>query len=129
MNTQIPPELDLIGKRIVHAAYTVHTHPGPGLLERVYELCLAHELRKRGLIVEQQVLVPIRYDTLIVEEGLRIDLLAEKQVIVELKAVELLLPVHQAQVITYLKLTGLRLGYLINFNAPLIKSGIHRYVL
>jgi len=122
-------ELDVVGKRIVHAAYTVHSTLGPGLLEKVYELCLAHELKKSGLMVEQQILVPIRYDTLVVEEGLRIDLLVNKQVVVELKAVEQLLPVHQAQTLTYLKLTNLRLGYLINFNVPLIKDGIHRYVL
>jgi GxxExxY protein len=122
-------ELDVIGKRIVHAAYLVHSALGPGLLEKVYELCLLHELKKGGLRGENQVCVPIRYDSLDIEEGLRIDILVESRIVIELKAVEQLLPVHQAQVLTYLKLTRLRLGYLINFNVPLIKNGIHRYIL
>jgi GxxExxY protein len=122
-------ELNEMGRRIVHSAYQVHSALGPGLLEKVYELCLSHELRKNDLTVDQQVLVPIRYDTLVIGEGLRIDLLVNKRVIVELKAVEKLLPVHQAQTLTYLKLTNLRLGYLINFNVSLIKNGIHRYML
>ncbi|HTM65539.1 MAG TPA: GxxExxY protein [Flavipsychrobacter sp.] len=121
-------ELEHIGGRIVNAAYKVHKELGPGLLEKVYELCLAHELRKDGLTVVRQLDIPICYDGLIFDEGLRLDLLVEDEVIVEIKAVELVNPVWEAQVISHLKLTGKTLEYLINFNVPLIKNGIRRYV-
>jgi len=99
------------------------------LLESVYEVCLEHELQKRDLVVERQVSLPVVYDGAKLDAGLRLDLLVGKSVVVELKAVEALLPVHQAQVLTYLKLTGHRLGLLINFNVPLIRNGIKRIVL
>jgi GxxExxY protein len=98
-------------------------------LESVYETCLAHELRKRGLATESQVAIPVVYDGVRLEAGLRIDLLVERQLIIEIKAVEEMNPVFKAQVLTYLKLTGLRLGLLINFNVPLIKNGIDRLIL
>ncbi len=120
---------DQIGTAIVDAAYTVHRALGPGLLEHVYEVCFCHELSKRGLSFEQQVTVPIVYDGIRFQEGLRLDVLVEGLVICELKAVDTMNPVYQAQLLTYLKLTGKRLGYLINFNAPLIKQGIKRLVL
>jgi GxxExxY protein len=120
---------DQIGKAIVDAAYTVHRALGPGLLEHVYEVCFCHELSKRGLSFEQQVTVPIVYDGIRFHEALRLDVLVEGLVICELKAVDAMNPVYQAQLLTYLKLTGKRLGYLINFNAPLIKQGIKRLVL
>ena len=99
------------------------------MLESVYEVCLAHELTKSGLRTERQVPLPVVYDDLKLEAGFRIDLLVERQLIVELKAVEGLLPVHQAQVLTYLKLSGYRLGLLINFNVPVLREGIRRVVL
>ena len=118
-----------IGKIIVNSAFKVHTELGPGLLEKVYEVCMAHELKKAGLNVKRQIDIPIKYDGLVFEEGLRLDLLIEDLVISELKAVEQVNPVWDAQILSHLKLTGLRLGYLINFDVPLIKHGIKRFIL
>ena len=125
----IPAETDAVARQIVDAAFAVHKTLGPVLLESVYEVCLAHELRKRGLAVCQQVVLPVVYDAVRLDAGLRLDLLVNQCVIVELKAVEHLAPVHRAQVLTYLKITGHRLGLLINFNVPLIKDGIERIAL
>lgn len=125
----ISSKTDEIATAVVDAAYAVHRALGPGLLEGVYEICLVHELVKRGLDVERQVTLPIVYDSIRLDAGLRIDLLIGQQVVVELKAIELLLPIHEAQLLTYLKLSGHRLGLLINFNVPLIKQGIRRMVL
>lgn len=110
------------------AAYTIHVALGPGLLESVYETLLCHELRKLGLHVQTQVPLPVMYDGLKLENGFRMDLLVEHKVIIELKSVEVLLEVHHMQLLTYLKLSGHKLGLLINFNVPLIKSGIFRKV-
>jgi GxxExxY protein len=121
-------EEEKIGKEIVNASFIVHKALGPGLLEKVYEVCLSHELRKLGLVVERQLDIPIVYDGLIFEEGLRLDLLIENKVVIELKAVDIVNPVWEAQIISHLLLTGKRLGYLINFNVPLIKDGIRRYI-
>ena len=110
------------------AAFKVHKTLGPGLLESVYETCMCHELAKRGLAFQRQLSLPINYDTIRLEAGLRIDLLVEKQVVVELKASEGMIPLYEAQLLTYLKLTNLRIGLLINFNVPLIKDGIRRIV-
>ena len=126
MRAAIPSECQRAAKISVDAALTVHTRLGPGLLESVYENCLAHELRKRGLTVKAQIPVPVQYDSLTIENAFRLDLLIEDCLVIEVKAVEILLPVHQAQLLTYLKLTDHRLGLLINFNVPLIKDGIHR---
>jgi GxxExxY protein len=115
-----------ISGQIVDAAVQVHMRLGPGLLESVYERVLAYELKKRGLIVERQVAVPLQYDDLRFEEGFRADLVIEHQVLVELKSVEVLAPVHSKQVLTYLKLMNCHLGLLINFGAPLLKDGIKR---
>ena len=123
---EIDPETDKIGSQIVDAAYQVHLNLGPGLLENAYEVCLAHEISQRGLKVEQQVAVPLVYKGVRMNVGFRIDLLVEGRVIVEVKAVEQLLPVHRAQVITYLKLSKNKLGYLVNFNAPIMKKGLER---
>jgi GxxExxY protein len=120
---------EMIGKAVVNAAYKVHLQLGPGLLERVYEVCLAHELRKNTLLVARQVDIPIQYDGITFDEGLRLDILVENLVIVEVKAVDLVNPVWQAQVLSHLKLTNRRLGYLINFNVPKIKEGIKRIIL
>lgn len=129
MNQPIPPEIDEIGKLIVDSAYTVHKNLGPGLLEKVYEVCFCHELSKRGLRYRRQVDIPIVYDSLSFEEGLRLDVLVEECVICELKAIENVNPVWEAQILSHLKLTRLRLGYLINFNVPLMKQGIRRFVV
>jgi GxxExxY protein len=110
------------------AAYNLHIALGPGLLESVYETLLAHELRKLGLDVQTQVALPVLYDGLRLENGFRMDLLVENLVVVELKSVEILLEVHHMQLLTYLKLSGYKLGLLINFNVPYIKSGIFRKV-
>ncbi len=124
----IPVETEAIATKIVEAAFRVHSALGPGLLESVYEACLGRELSKQGLPFQTQVAVPVTFDGIRLEVGLRLDLLVAEAVIVELKAVERFLPLHEAQLLTYLKLTDLRLGLLINFNVPLIKQGIRRVV-
>lgn len=118
-----------IATKIVDAAYTVHKRLGPGLLEKVYEACFCHELEKRGLKFNRQASIPIRYDDLEFDEGLRLDVLVEDSVIVELKSVEEMNSVWTAQILSYLKLLDKRLGFLINFNVPTIKKGIKRLVL
>jgi GxxExxY protein len=120
---------EFIAEKIVNAAYTVHKVLGPGLLERVYEVCFCHELSKRGLKYQRQVDIPIKYDEMIFEEGLRLDVYVEELIICELKAVDEMNPVWTAQILSHLKLTGKRLGFLINFNVPLIKNGIKRIIL
>jgi len=122
----IPKETEQVSAKVVDAAYKVHKALGPGLLESVYEICLAHELVKNGLNVKRQVELPVKYDGLQLDAGFCIDLLVDECLIVELKAVESILPVHKAQLLTYLRLTGCRLGLLINFNVPIIKAGICR---
>jgi GxxExxY protein len=118
--------VERVGKSVVDAAFSVHTSLGPGLLEKVYEKCMVEELRLRNIHVERQVPVPIVYKGVGIDEDLKIDLLVEHEIIVELKAVETMHPVFDAQLLTYLKLTNRNLGYLINFNVPLIKDGIKR---
>jgi GxxExxY protein len=122
-------ELDHLAKAVVDSAFKVHTTLGPGLLESVYEICLAHELSHRGLKFQTQVNFPIVYGNVRLDAGLRIDLLVENELIVEIKAVDTMLPVFEAQILTYLKLTQKRLGLLINFKVPRIKDGIKRMVL
>lgn len=124
----IPARLNQIGSAIVDCAFKVHKALGPGLLEKVYEVCLEHELKKQGMQVERQVVLPINYDGLIFEEGLRLDLLVEDSVICELKAVDIVNPVWKAQVLSHLRLTNRRLGYLINFNVKNIGRGTTRIV-
>jgi GxxExxY protein len=118
-----------IAEKIVDAAFTVHKVLGPGLLERVYEVCFCHELSKRELKYQRQVDLPITYDGMVFDEGLRLDVFVEGLIICELKAVDEMNPVWKAQILSHLKLTGKRLGFLINFNAPLIKNGINRIIL
>ena len=115
-------------RQIVDACIKVHRALGPGLLESAYQACLAHELRKRGLKVECEVLLPIQYDGLHIDAGYRIDMLVEGSVLVENKTVERLLPIHEAQLLTYLKLRDCRVGFLLNWNVPLMKQGIKRMV-
>ncbi len=120
---------EIVGKAVVNAAYEVHKELGPGLLEKVYEVCFCHILRKNGFEVRRQLDIPITFDGLFFEEGLRLDVLVNNLVICELKAIETVNPVWEAQLLSHLKLTGKRLGYLINFNVPLIKNGIKRMIL
>ncbi len=126
---KIDQETDAIAGRIVDAAFAVHSTLGPGLLESVYESCLEYVLKERGFRVERQVSLPVVYKKLHLDAGLRLDLIVAGLVIVELKAVESLQAIHTAQVLTYLKMTGLRLGFFINFNVALIKDGIKRVAL
>jgi len=125
----LPEGLEDISRRIVDSAYTVHKNLGPGLLEKVYEICFCHELAKRGLNYARQLEIPITYDGLIFNEGLRLDVLVENEVICELKALEKVNPVWDAQILSHLKLTGKRLGFLINFNVVNIGNGIKRFVM
>lgn len=111
------------------AGLKVHKTLGPGLLESVYEHCLAHELRSRGLDVQRQLALPVVYEGLALECGYRLDLLVEGSIVVEIKAVDALTRVHEAQVLTYLRLSGHRLGFLINFNVVLFKDGVKRFVI
>jgi GxxExxY protein len=120
---------EFIASRIVDAAYTVHKVLGPGLLERVYEVCFCHELSKRTLKYQRQVDIPITYDGMIFDEGLRLDVFVEELIICELKAVDEMNPIWKAQILSHLKLIGKRLGFLINFNEPLIKNGIKRIII
>ena len=117
-----------IAKIVVDAAFHVHTKLGPGLLESVYEVVLAAQLRKRGLQVERQVPVPIQFEELTFDEGFRADIVVENKVILELKSVEQTAPVHRKQVLTYLRLADKRLGLLINFGSALLKDGVTRLV-
>ena len=116
-----------ITERIIGAAIEVHRTLGAGLLESVYEECLTFELRNVGLYVERQVPVPIVYKDIKLECGYRIDLLVEKQVIIELKSVDALITIHEAQILTYMKLAHINVGLLMNFNVTLLKNGIKRY--
>jgi GxxExxY protein len=113
---------------VVDAAYKIHTKLGPGLLESVYEATLAFELRNRGLRVVRQLPVPLIYEELVFEEGYRIDLLVEDKVIIEIKSIDLVAPIHKKQLLTYLRLQDKRLGPLVNFNVELIRDGITRVV-
>ncbi len=127
MNLQ-KKDIEQVASEIVDATLKVHKALGPGLLESVYQQCLAHELRKRGLEVETDVVLPIMYDGIQLDAGYRLDMRIEKMIIIENKVVEKILPVHEAQLLTYLKLSGLHLGFIINWNVALIKYGIKRMV-
>ncbi len=120
---------EAVATKIVDAAYAVHKALGPGLLEKIYEVCFCHELTKRGLSYEKQVDIPIEYDGLKFDEGLRLDVLVEGMIICEIKAVDKANPVWEAQLLSYLKLTGKRIGFLINFNVSVVKNGIKRIIL
>ena len=117
-----------IGDAIIASAMKVHTSLGPGLLESAYETCLLYELEKLGLPVQRQVLIPLHYEELTIDNGYRVDLLVGDRVVVELKALEAILPVHRAQLLSYLRLGGFKLGYLLNFNVTRMRDGIVRLV-
>jgi GxxExxY protein len=124
----IPASTEAIATQLVDAAIKVHKSLGPGLLESVYEICLCHELAIRGIPFRRQLDLPVCYEGIRLESGLRIDILVDDCVVVELKIVEKLLPVHEAQLLTYLKLSNKRIGFLLNFNVPIMKHGIKRMV-
>jgi GxxExxY protein len=121
-------ELNEISGKVIDCSIKVHRILGPGLLESTYEVCLSHELRKSGLKVDSQIALPIIYDDIFIEAGYRIDLMVEDSVVIELKSIERILPIHEAQLLTYLKLSKKKLGLLINFNVTLLKNGIKRMV-
>ena len=129
MYEKISIEEDKIGKEIVNAAFKVHKELGPGLLEKVYEVCFCHVLESKGFLVKRQLDIPIVFEGIVFEEGLRLDVMVNDLVICELKALENVNPVWEAQLLSHLKLTNKRLGYLINFDVPLIKDGIKRMVI
>ena len=121
-------ELDQITEKIIGAAMKVHSALGPGLLESAYQACLIRELEKQGLSVESEVILPLKYEGEVIDAGYRMDLLVEDAVVLELKSVDKILPIHEAQLITYLKLSGRKVGLLINFNVLHLKDGITRRV-
>ena len=121
-------ELNTLSYQVINCAISVHKNLGPGLLESTYETCLEYELKQAKLNVERQLQLPITYGDIVIEGGYRIDLIVESSVIIELKSVKTILPIHEAQLMTYLKLSGVKLGLLINFNVPLLKQGITRKI-
>lgn len=125
----LDPAVEAVCRQLLDSAFKVHRALGPGLLESAYEHCLAYELQSRGVSVARQLTLPIRYDGQDLDAGYRLDLLVERQVVVEIKAVEALTRLHEAQVLTYLKLSGHRIGFVMNFNVVLLKQGIRRLVL
>jgi GxxExxY protein len=122
-------EINEITKTVIGAAIEVHRVMGPGLLESAYRVCLAHEMALRGLSYEQERSLPVCYKGVQLDAGYRLDFMIERAVVVELKAVETLLPIHEAQVLTYLRLTGCKVGLLINFHVPVLKQGLKRLAL
>lgn len=125
----VPAATERIGKSVLDAAYKVHTVLGPGLLESVYQIAMKHVLETGEILAETEVKLPIPFEGVILESALRIDLMVEKCVIAELKSVEKMNPVYEAQLITYLRLSKVHLGFLINFNVPYLKDGIKRIVV
>ena len=125
----LDPRVNVWAREIVDAGLKVHKTLGPGLLESAYEHCLAYELQTRGLKLQRQAALPIVYEATRLDAGYRLDLIVENAIIVEIKAVEALAPIHEAQLLTYLNLSGCRLGFLINFNVVLFKQGIKRMIL
>lgn len=125
----IPQSTEQLSSEVVDAAIKVHRTLGPGLLKSVYEICLCHELALRGIPFARQVELPVCYDGIRLEAGLRIDILVQDRLVIELKTVEKILPIHEAQLLTYLKLSQHRLGLLLNFNVPLMKNGIKRLII
>ncbi len=121
-------KIDELTEKIIGCAIEVHKILGPGLLESAYEECLAYELTKAGLSIERQCLLPIIYKEIKLDHGYRLDIVVEEEVIIELKTVESITPVHQAQMLTYMKLSGIDLGLIINFNVKLLKDGIKRFI-
>lgn len=128
MYLELPANTEALTKKVVDISLKIHTKLGPGLLESVYEKCFCYELSSRGIPYQCQKVTPILYDDLVIDEGLRLDILVDNQIIIELKAQENYHSVWEAQLLSYLKLTGKRLGFLINFHVPMIKQGIKRLI-
>ena len=126
---ELPARTEQIAREIVDAAIKIHRALGPGLLESVYEICLCHELAKRNIPFRRQLALPVVYEEIRLETGFRLDVLADDCVVVEVKAVETITPLYEAQLLTHLKLSGKRLGFLLNFNVPVMKQGIKRFVV
>lgn len=122
-------DINDLSYKILGCVYDVHSKLGPGLLESTYEICLEFELKKAGFAVQRQLILPIMYGDVKIDAGYRLDLLVESRVILELKAVEKILPIHEAQLMTYLKLSGLELGLLLNFNVQRMQHGISRKIM
>jgi len=125
----LPESTERLGRAIIGAAIAVHRALGPGLLESAYEICLAHELERRGNAALRQMALPVVYEAVKLEAGYRVDLMVDGVGVVEVKSVDALVPVHEAQLLTYLRLSGRRLGFLINFNVVLLKQGVKRMIL
>ncbi len=125
----MPESTERVGRGIIGAAIAVHRALGPGLLESAYEICLTHELERRGYAVFRQMALPVVYEDVKLEAGYRVDLMVDSVVVVEVKSVDALAPVHEAQLLTSLRLSGRRLGFLINFDVVLLKQGIKRMIL
>lgn len=128
-SSPVSQQRDPLTEQVIGAAIEVHRILGPGLLESAYEECLCYELSQRGLVFQRQVALPVVYKTVELDCGYRIDLLVQERLIVELKTVERLLPIHEAQLLTYMKLRAIGTGLLLNFNVPVLKSGIKRMVI
>jgi GxxExxY protein len=120
--------MEYYAKQVVDAAFMIHKEPGPGLLESIYFFCFMEELKLRSIKAEQELLLPLFYRGNPLNKDFRLDILVENEIIIELKSVEILLPVHVAQILSYLRLSNKKLGFLINFNVPVFKEGIKRYV-
>jgi GxxExxY protein len=129
MHAPIPVRAENAARASVDAALQVHRALGPGLLESAYEHCLAFEIARRGLAVQRQLALPIVYEGERLDAGYRLDLVIEGTVIIEVKSIDALAPIHEAQILTYLKLSGLRVGLLMNFNVALFRQGLKRFVL
>jgi len=129
MNGEDPEKRDPLTEKVIGCAIEVHRILGPGLLESAYQRCMLFELRKQGLAVETEVPMPVNYKGEIMDCGYRVDMLVEKSLILELKAVDAILPIHQAQLLTYMKLSGIHLGLLINFHQPRLVDGLKRFIL
>jgi GxxExxY protein len=129
LHESISARAEEVATAVVDAAVKVHRALGPGLLESVYEACLCYELSKRGIPYRRQVSLPVRYEEVFIETGFRLDVLVDECVIVELKSTESIIPIHEAQLLTHLKLANARLGFILNFNVPLMKQGIKRMVI
>lgn len=125
---EVGAEIDRVARAVVDAGFKVHKTLGPGLLESVYEHCLVYELESRGLSLERQAALPVRYGDVVLDAGYRLDLIVENSVVVEIKAAETLTRLHEAQVLTYLRLSGCRVGLLMNFNVALFKHGVRSLV-
>ena len=126
---EVGAQADKVARALVDAGLKVHKALGPGLLESVYEHCLVYELESRGLSLQRQAALPVRYRDIVLDAGYRLDLIVEEMVVVEIKAVENLTRLHEAQILTYLRCSGCRVGLLMNFNVPLFKQGVRRLVL